>query len=226
MTAANPTASRLGIAALLVNLAASVPLGVVGTAYRPDLLERWAFSIEEHPDATAWAAWSLSFGSLLLLPWMVGLGERLGPLGRAGAAIAAGGALARAVGSLLPLVAADHVPHGNEALVTMLLGATLVVEGLFHLAFGVGTFLGALAMARDRAWPVWLSGVGMLSAVVTVPVVATSWSPVAATLSPLAALVWGVWLGLTALHLERPWAAPDARMLREKHRVPLARPER
>lgn len=225
MPAANPTASRLGLAALLVNLGAAVPLGIVETAYRPELLERWAFALEEHPDATAWAAWLLCFGALLLIPWLIGLGSELGTLGWSGAALAGVGAAVRAVASLLPFLAANHVPHGNEAIVATLLGATLVLEGLFHLALGTGIFFLALAMARDRAYPLWMSGVGMLAAVVTVPVFATAWSSIAATLAPLATLVWGIWLGLTALHLERPWLVPDARHAKEKHRVPLARPE-
>lgn len=225
MSAANPAASRLGLLALLVNLSAAIPLRTLESAYRPDLMDRWTFALSEHPTATAWAAWQLSAGALLLVPWLVGLARGLGGLGVAGAGLAIIGAAVRAVASLLPFIAANHVPKDNPAIVTTLLGSTLVFEGFFHLALGLGILLMSLAMAQDRAYPLWMSGVGVIAALITAPVFATAWVSVAATVAPLATLAWGVWLGLTALHLERPWGAPDVRRAREKHRVPLAAPE-
>lgn len=224
--APDPHAARMGLAALAVNLLAVVPLAKVETAYRPDLLDRWAYALGEHELAVGWSAWLLAGGSLLLVPWLLGLAQALGPAGRTGASVAVAAAVVRAGASLLPFVAAHYVPHGNDAIVTVLLGTTLVFEGLFHLGFGLGLAQMAIAMAANRRHPLWLSGLGMVAGLMTFPVVATAWSPAAATFAPVAMMGWSFWLGLTSLHLFRPWDAADVRAGRSRAqtRVPLAAP--
>ena len=217
-TEPNHIAARIGVAAVFVNVLAFVPFALVDDSYRPDLLERWSFAVESRAVPVSVGAWLFAIGALLLIPWAAGLTRSLGPYSWPGGALLVVGALVRMVGSLLPLVAARFVPHGELAIVTTLLGMTLVMEALFHLCLGGGVLLVSLAMARHRRIPTWMPASGLLTGLVALPVAGMVSSGPAAIFMPVADFLFLGWMSLTCLYLVGAWVPREGT---NPTRVPL-----
>ncbi len=217
-TEPNQIAARIGVVAIFVNVLAFVPFALVDDSYRPDLIERWSFAVESRAGPVSVGAWLFSAGALLLVPWAAGLTRSLGPYSWPGGALLVVAAAVRMIGSLLPLVAARFVPHGESGIVTTLLGMTLLLESLFHLCLGIGVLLVSLAMARHRDVPIWLAPAGLLTGLLALPVAGMVSSAPAAVFMPVADFIFLGWTSLTCLYLVGAWAPRTAP---QSTRVPL-----
>ncbi len=193
-------------------------------AYRPGMLDRWYYAATQHETATAGSAWCFTVGVLLLVPWAAGLARALGPYSWPGAALAAVAAMLSAVGTLLPFVVVQMVPHGEAAIGETLLGIALTFDSLFNLVFGAAMVLLCFAMARDPQLPMWLPAYGLVAALLTMAVVSQAWSPVGADLVLFAGPAWLGWVAITSWKLERLASEPaDVRRASSaRKRVPLA----
>lgn len=222
----NFIAGRAGVAAVGFIAIGVAFLRNIEGAYRPGMLDRWYYAATQHETATTWSAWCFTMGVLLLVPWAAGLARVLGPYSWPGAALAAVGAMLSAVGTLLPFVVVQMVPHGEAAIGETLLGIALTFDSLFNLVFGAAMVLLCFAMARDPQLPMWLPAYGLVASLLTIAVVSQAWSPVGADLVLLAGPAWLGWVALTSWHLQRLPAEPSEarRVGADRKRVPLAGP--
>ena len=223
-TEPNHIAARIGVVAVFVNVLAFVPFALVDDSYRPDLIERWSFAVETRAVPVSVGAWLFSTGALLLVPWAAGLTRSLGPYAWPGGAVLVVGAVVRMIGSLLPLVAARFVPHGELPIVTTLLGLTLVLEALFHLCLGSGVLLVSLAMARHPDVPMWMPASGLLTGLLALPVAGMVSSAPAAIFMPVADFIFLGWASLTCLYLVGAWV-PRARTHPTRVALPPVQPQ-
>lgn len=131
-----------GLVGVLGNVVAVLLLRDQPAAYRLSGLDAWARQIAAHPQATVASAVAFTVGLLALAVWALALHRHLtNNVARAGAAIAAIGAIGNGFGTLTPLVLALHVANDSEAaqLVSRaLLGLTLSLDALFNLTLGIG----------------------------------------------------------------------------------------
>ena len=222
----NGIAGRCGLAAVAILALGTVSLRGFEDAYRPEQIERWYYAATQQADTTSLGAAFLSAGSLLLVPWAVGLARALGAYSWPGAALAAGAATVHASVALLPFVVARMVPHGEAAIGITLLGLTLSGAALFSLSFGCGMLLLSLAMARSHAFPMWLSGSGLFASLLTMSAVSQAWSSVGADLVAISAPAGLAWVAITSWKLQRlKWESWDHRRgAPELNRLPLAVP--
>ncbi len=166
----------------------------IEAAYRPETIDRWLYSAQQHSGAAAWSAWSFTLAMAFMVPWVAGLARAIGPYAWPGAALTMMAAIVNAGGSMLPFVVVTHLPHGEDALGQTLLAIALTADALFNLLWGVSMVLLSLAMARATHVPMWLSGWGLVAGVMTMGVVGQAWTPVAADFLLLAGPVWLGWL--------------------------------
>lgn len=222
----NFIAGRAGLAAVGFMALGVACLRNIEGAYRPGMLDRWYYAATQHEVATTWSAWCFTLGVLLLVPWAAGLARALGPYSWPGAALASVAAMLSAVGTLLPFVVVQMVPHGESAIGETLLGVALTFDSLFNLVFGASMVLLCFAMARDPQLPMWLPAYGLVASVLTMAVVSQAWSPVGADLVLLAGPMWLGWVAVTSWKLQRLSSVPvDVRRSgADRKRVPLAGP--
>jgi hypothetical protein len=208
---------RLGAVAGLAGAAGNL-LGVlwlldVPGAYKPGGLDAWAASAIAQPRATVASAIAFILGLLALAWWARALGRRAGgPLGRAGGAAMALGAVLNAAGCVTPLVLALHVapacgPGGCGPVARALLGLTLSLDALFNLLFGAGLAAAAVALARRERRPV-LGAFGVAAGLVTVVVSLQFASDTAARWLAVAGPLWLAWVLVGSVLLWRGMPAP------------------
>lgn len=228
-TEPNRIAGAAGLGAVFLNLLGVAFATEVDHIYRPGTIDRWYFSAIENAGAQAWSAWCFATGMLLLVAFLAGLARAMGPYSWPAAALGSVAAIINACCSLLPFVVVTHLPHNEDAIGQTLLGIALTGDAFFNGAFGISLLFLALAMARAVEFPMWLSGMGLLSGLATTVVVTQAWSPLGADFLAVAGPMWLAWVMLTSvalLRLRYERVASATPIVVSPNRLPLNVPER
>jgi hypothetical protein len=197
--------AALGLAAVLGNALGVAALRGVPGAYRPGGLAEWSAGALAHPRATVVSALAFTLGLVALWGWARALGGRLG---RAGSGLAAPamalGAALNAAGTLAPAVLVLHVApacalEACAPVARALLGATLSLDALFNLLFGLG--LAAAGWSILRAGRPLLGWLGLAAGLATAPVAGQIASEAAAGLLVVAGPLWLAFVAATSAML-------------------------
>jgi len=195
----NATLLASGVLGIVGNLVAVLLLADQPSAYRLGGLDAWAREIAGHPVAGAASAATFTLGLIALAIWALELRDQLPPgAARAGALIVAIGALFDALGTVGPLVLAQHVADAGEStrqVARALLGLSLSLDALFNLSLGVGLLL--IGAAWDGGGRRWLRILALAAGLASLPVGAQAFSDGAAKLLVLAAPLWLSFIAVT-----------------------------
>ena len=199
-------ARAAGIAGLLGvagNLAAVAFLADMPAAYRLARLDEWAAAVADQRAATTASAAAFVVGLIALAYWARYLGQRSGSAcARAGAWLISVTALFNALGTVTPLVLANHVATGGAESATVaraLLGLTLSLDALFNLGLGAGLLLASVAQRGV------LRALMIAAGLLNLPVAAQAvWDPAASGLALSAPLWLAVMIWTSVRGLRRP----------------------
>lgn len=189
-----------GLVGVAGNIAGVAVLGPVPSAYRAGTIVAWAHEIAAAPGATLTSGVAFAIGLMALAGWALILTARLGtPAAIAGGAMAAAGAVLNAAGSLLPIVAAHHLPAACgpadhcTAVAVALLGTALSLDALFNLLLGVGLLaIGRAIWVERRALGALLIVAGLASVPVSLQIVSDTAARLLIVAGPLwlAGILW------------------------------------
>jgi hypothetical protein len=190
-----------GLLGVLGNIVAVVLLADQPAAYRLGGLDAWATQIAEHPRATVASAVTFTVGLLALAVWAITLQSHLtSKLARAGALIAAIGAVGNGFGTLTPLVLVRQVAGTGEAAALVsraLLGLTLTLDALFNLTLGIGLI--AISTGLPPEAKRGLRGLAIVAGIASIPVCGQAVFDSAAKLLVISGPLWLVFITWTSL---------------------------
>jgi hypothetical protein len=206
-------ARAFGLAAVAGNALGVLFLWEVPSPYRPGDVGAWLAGSHAHPVATLLSAWTFTVGLVALAVFAVLLARAAAPGSarpgwvRAGALLAASGALLNAAGTLAPAVAvrfaaAPPDPAG-EAVGRALLALTLHLDAHFNLVLGLGLLAVNLALGAASGWPRWARALGVLAGLASLPVALQFWSDPFAKLLAISGPLWLAWIA--AASARRLW---------------------
>lgn len=190
------TAGALGAFGAAAKLAAVVFLQEQPHTYKIEAVQRWAAEALADPDGTRHAAFAFTAGLAALAAFFWALGDGAHPRLRAGARLAAVGALLNAAGTMAP--AAALFLANADAMVPWL-AMTLYLDATFNLCLGGGLVLIASVTWTAATWskPLSILGLvgGLLSMVVSLQAVSDSFATLLVVSGPLW-ILWIVWVSL------------------------------
>lgn len=213
---ANPLAGAFGLIAVLGNTVAVFALAKTPHTYKPGTLLKWFEEACQDPQGTILSSWAFALGLIAMIPFVRGLSRLWGDskLGDMGESLISFGALCNCLGTLFPFVLVAYLvplfsdPSELKAIAAAMLGLALVLDAFFNLVFGLGLVLVGFALWRS-GWRK-LGGLGLVSGLLTMPVVLQAGYLSFAYLVLLAGPLWLLWIVCASVVLIRGQsAAPD-----------------
>ncbi len=185
----------LGIVIIVGNLGAVALLQAQPSAYKIEQVETWYAQAIADPSGAVASAWFFTIGLAAMVPFALAIVfDHDAPPSRlalTGAGSVAAGALLNAAGTLLPAVVVTYLaasPDVGHALLAL----TIDLDAAFNLLLGAGLL--ALSAAHARTWPRWLTGLGAIAGLASLPVAGQAFDDDFARLLVVSGPLWIAWI--------------------------------